>query len=191
MKKPIELTRQMFDSRLDYNPETGVLTWLNDRPIEKGETVSRYKNWKKRMAGREAGTTNVEGYRQFAVNGTTYRTHRAAVAFMMGCCPANIEVDHIDGDRSNNRWSNLRLVDRSENSRNMAMSSRNNTGIVGVSFDKRRNRYQAYGCKKYLGSYRSIEDAAIARQKWLDKQNGYTDRHGSPGLYSIEPASSK
>ncbi|MCG7598871.1 HNH endonuclease [Halomonas sp. McH1-25] len=180
MGKANPLTARQFEDHVVYDPATGIMRWRSDRPQKRDEPIGAYRRWVSRFGGQEVGTFHVEGYRQFAMDGVIYRVHRVAVAIVAGKCSPEVEVDHLDGDRSNNRWENLRLVDRSLNSKNMAMSSRNKSGVVGVSYDKRRDRWQVYGCNKYLGAFKNIDDAIAARQRWLDGQDGYTSRHGQP-----------
>jgi hypothetical protein len=80
---------------------------------------------------------------------------------MTGEWPAG-EVDHIDGDRTNNKWSNLRDVPRLENAQNKRRANANNrTGLLGVSPDKKRFRavITANGKRKTVGAFSSAEEA--------------------------------
>jgi hypothetical protein len=80
--------------------------------------------------------------------------------------PQGVIVDHIDGDRLNNRRENLRLCGNAENLRNRKTPKNNKTGYKGVSRDARRNKYQAIikaeNKKHYLGSFDTPEKAALA-----------------------------
>jgi len=80
--------------------------------------------------------------------------------------PQNLEVDHINGDTLDNRKSNLRLVSRKHNQKNMTLSRRSKSGYKGVSWHKKAKKWQAHlmsdGIRIYLGLYLFKEDAAKA-----------------------------
>lgn len=86
------------------------------------------------------------------------------------------EVDHIDGDGLNNQRANLRICTHNENTLNLQMNRRNTSGYKGVSFDRKRNRYQAYIRVRYrsyhIGRYKTSIEAAIAYDDVARKIHG-------------------
>lgn len=82
-------------------------------------------------------------------------------------CPEGYVIDHINGNRADNRKSNLRICKQQQNAINRAISSQNTSGIMGVWFDKSRNKWCAEikfdYIKCYLGRYNDIEDAVFVR----------------------------
>lgn len=83
--------------------------------------------------------------------------------------PKGMVVDHIDRNRLNNLSSNLRLVTYSQNGMNKGKQSNNTSGIVGVSWDKSRNKWEAHikinKKKLHLGRFKNKEDAINARKE--------------------------
>lgn len=138
---------------LDYNPESGVLTW-------------RVKIARKIRVGDEAGCPSGKGYRVLQVDQHQAQAHIWAWYWMTGTWPEH-DIDHIDGNGMNNRWSNLRLSTRAENMWNtVAARSHNTTGRLGVGYDRRREvwfaRITVNGSVKYLGTYPTPEEASAA-----------------------------
>lgn len=149
---------QYLKSRLDYCPSTGVLTWKrktgNDRAT---------KSWNTRFAGTEAGCIHSTGYRAILFEGVSELAHRLVWIWMTGEDPDQT-IDHRDGDRLNNRWSNLRLASRSENQCNRRGRSDSASGLKGVSRNGRRWRasIMVRGVSEQLGSYPTKEAAHAA-----------------------------
>ena len=135
---------------LDYEPNTGLFRWKTK--------ISR-----KAVVGELAGCHRADGYVVIKLNGTRYRAHRLAWLYMTGQWPTEF-VDHRDGDRSNNRWANLRLANRSENMWNMVGHSDSRTGLKGVTRDDRRwiAQIAANGSSHWLGSFKTAADAQSA-----------------------------
>ena len=157
-----EVLRQLFS----YNPETGLLTW-------------RKRTSSRNYAGKEAGTPHVAGYRVVMVNGVRYLTHRLIWKLVTGKDP--VEIDHVDGNRANNRLINLRAVTRAENSKNMKRSERNSSGVTGVYFSNRLGKYiaeiTAGGKYYYLGLFYTAE-AAVAARKAAELELNFHKNHG-------------
>ena len=177
---------------LHYDDATGKLFW-KERPvsmfrpskIKKGERSAEWAAsvWNRKFAGREAFTaTRPDGYRVGSVNCVLLRAHRVIWAMVHGAWPEN-DIDHINGDRADNRVENLRDVTNIQNHRNARMSVKNTSGVNGVTFDRQTGKWRA-GVKvnfKHiaLGRYSSKEEAAAARAS-ANKRYGFTDRHGAP-----------
>jgi len=124
------LTQERLKQFLHYNPETGEVTWV----IGRGNQFSK--------AGGKAGYCNADGYLKVELSGKAYSVHRLAFLYMTGAMPA-AQVDHINGKRDDNRWSNLREASHSLNMQNRRKAvSTNTTGFLGV----RKN------CKGFLAS---------------------------------------
>ena len=160
--KHLTPTADDLRAALHYAPETGVLTWLA-RPAWK---------WNKRLAGKRAGYANTKGigrnrpYRLIWFAGTTRKEHRIVWLYMTGVWPSQ-DIDHINGDGLDNRWSNLRLATRSENAANSGLYSSNTVGFKGVS--RHRGGYQAHigidGRVKALGVFKTPDEAHDAYMK--------------------------
>jgi hypothetical protein len=153
---------------LDYSIITGNLFWKKNVGT-------------KRIKGKIAGSLNKDnGYITVCLGGTKYRAHRIIWKMITGEDPVEL-VDHIDGDRSNNSWHNLREATVSENLRNARMSSKNSSGYKGVSFNSSRNRYEAYITIKrrhyYLGGYMTAEEAYAAYCAGANKHHGEFARY--------------
>ena len=101
--------------------------------------------------------------------------HRIAWALMYGEFPDG-QLDHINGEPSDNRITNLRLATESQNKANRRRSKRNSTGFKGVSFRKRDHIYSAQIRKDkktmWLGSYKSPEEAHRAYAKAAKEMHG-------------------
>lgn len=141
---------------LDYNPDTGVFT----------RKVSRFQG--KGKAGSVAGYVNPSGYRRIMVNNRGMWAHRLAWVISTGSWPEG-EVDHINGERDDNRLANLRACTHAENRQNMRRPQRNSTsGVLGVSFDKSRGKWcakikvKAEGRNRTIGRYATLELASAA-----------------------------
>ena len=167
--------------------EDSKLFWRDERPLEHFSSERTRRMWTSQFAGKEAGYLyKRQGYRdvRMAHNGfgRAFRAHRLiwAMAHQEQPC-LTLDIDHIDGDRLNNHIDNLRLVTRSDNSRNAKRWSHNTSGVNGVGWDNSRRKWMAYidigGKFKYLGRFDDIEDAAAAR-KAANIDLGFTDRHG-------------
>jgi len=92
--------------------------------------------------------------------------------------PADMQVDHINGDGLDNRRANLRLVTSRKNSINRSVRSTNKTGYSGVYLDKRTNKYTAR-ISLHIGSFDSFDEAVTARQKAEDEYYGDFTRRRS------------
>lgn len=147
----MSLTRERLSALLDYNPDTGQ--FMN--------RVSR----RRVAAGSIAGTVNARGYRLIAVDCRRYLAHRLAWYYMTGVWP-RFEIDHRDGDTSNNRWRNLREATRAQNQRNVRKHRDNRSGFKGVSRDKRTEKWLAKitfeGRPRRIGLFNTPEEAAAA-----------------------------
>ena len=173
----MNLTAERVREFLHYEPETGKMTWkLRARHWFK--FAKDWKAWNKRFANANAFTCTLEnGYRQGLIFGKGYSAHRVVWLIMMGKWPEG-EIDHIDGNRANNIWSNLRDVSHSENMRN-AKRRKDNAGATGVSWSKAMQKWRARITVNYktiyLGAYETFEAAcemrSIAERNYLFHEN--------------------
>ena len=145
------LTAARLRELFSYDPAIGLLV--------------RKINCSHEKVGSCAGSLGPQGYRHVQVDGLRRPAHRLIWLYVYGEFPAG-EVDHIDGDRSNNRLSNLRAVTRAVNAQNQRSAKRTNTsGLLGVSPAPRGSikRWMAQitvgGKKRYLGTFSTPEDA--------------------------------
>jgi hypothetical protein len=164
---------------LDYDPQTGALTW-RERPASMFADAVLHSPehcaaiWNKRYAGKAALCyKKANGYLQGSIFDRKVHAHRVAFKWMMGVDPD--DVDHIDGDRANNRFENLRNCSRQDNLRNMRLSRRNVLGVHGVRI--KRGRWNVRIGTINVGTFDSFEDAAAAR-KDAEQQHGYHENHG-------------
>jgi hypothetical protein len=106
-----------------------------------------------------------DGYRKIRINGRSYLAHRLAWLYMTGEWPQNV-IDHASGQRSDNRWENLRAASPLLNSHNRKRPSNNTSGFKGVTFYKAGNIWRAFirvdGLLRFLGSFPTPELAADA-----------------------------
>ena len=153
---PTEIIRQL----LDYDAETGALTW------RKRENLTS-QSWNARYAGKIAFTAkNKRGYHIGQLNSTPYMAHRLIWKLMTGEEPDTI--DHIDGNPSNNRFSNLRSVDAIANGRNRKTRIDVKHGRAGITRTSNPNNpwQAAIGVKGkviYLGAFATKDEAIEAR----------------------------
>lgn len=169
----------MFKRLLRYEPETGKLFW-RERSRDLFSTDSSTRSWNTRFAGKEAfASAHGEGYLVGAVFNRLYLAHRVVFALAHGRWPT--EVDHINGDRTDNRLANLREVTRAENNRNMKRPIGNFSGTTGVAWYPTKAKWRAYinadGLSSHLGYFASREDAVAAR-KAAERRHGYHTNHG-------------
>ena len=150
---------------LQYCPATGFFV----RRVKAGNS----------SAGSIAGW-ELDGYNAIQIDGKTYLAHRLAWFYMTGNFPQQ-ETDHINGDRSDNRFLNLRDAHQSENVKNRKRPKNSTSGAIGVSWHKRNKRWVSYlnvdGKRKYIGSFKDYNDAVFSREK-ASADNGYHANHG-------------
>ena len=127
--------------------------------------------------GSEAGCVEGSGYRVITIKSVRYYEHRLVWLYVNGAWPED-QVDHINGIVTDNRIVNLRSVTNSENRKNVAISSNNTSGIVGVSWRAKSERWRVSISKKEIGGFDNLLDAACAR-KSAEIKLGYSPRHGS------------
>lgn len=145
------LTAERLRALFSYDPLTGIFI----RTIATGHLG-------RNRVDEIAGYSKEDGYRCIQIDGRAYRSHRLAWMYMHGYMPDFI--DHRNGNRADNRISNLRECSRSENMQNQKIPRTNSLGVKGVCQDG--NRYRAdINCngKRYrLGSFKTIEAAKTA-----------------------------
>ena len=147
-----KLTYDYLRELLDYDPATGKFY----NRVARGPS----------QVGAEAGYIDTRGYIYIRIDGALYLAHRLAWFYVHGYLPEN-DLDHIDRDPSNNRVENLREVSRYCNSRNCGNPNTNTSGIKGVRWHKRDNKWRAQIMVKmrffHLGYYDDFNDAVCAR----------------------------
>lgn len=135
---------------LSYNPDTGVFIWL--------------KSYNNAVTGKQAKTKGRNGYIDIKIKGVRYYAHRLAWLYMTGEQPKNV-IDHIDRDKTNNKFNNLRDVSVKENINNQIKPNANNsTGVRGVMpyINGYSSQISVNGKNIHLGVFKSIEDAEAA-----------------------------
>lgn len=168
-------------SLLRYEPETGRLFWLR-RPREMFANDRAFAAWNARYANREAFIANTRGYKSGSIGDRMMLAHRVIWALVHGQWP-NTGIDHINGDRSDNRLANLRMADQSQNMRNQAPRSGGSSAFKGVKLSS-RGKWIAQITLQYrthhVGSFASEADAARAYDAAAMKLHGEFARLNFP-----------
>ena len=144
-----ELDHSTLVSLLDYDRSSGHLTWK----VRMGRA----------NPGVIAGFVKNE-YLHIRIMGRVYRAHRLAWFHQTGKWP-DLEIDHKDRNKKNNRWSNLRLATSLQNKANSGLRRDNLVRCKGVSLQRSGNfraKIKVNGKRKHLGTFPTLEQAAAA-----------------------------
>ena len=135
---------------MSYDELTGVFVWLSGH-----------------KRGKVAGSKHNAGYISICINRRIYLAHRLAWLYVTGTWPVN-DIDHVDGVRDNNIFSNLRDVTKSQNMKNSSLSSSSTSGVTGVSLRSDTLKWRAHiktnGKQTSLGTFNVFWDAVCARK---------------------------
>ena len=147
-----QLVAERLEELLLYEPETGNFIRRTDR--------GGYR------AGSIAGWLAKTGYIQLNIDGQKYYAHRLAFLYMDGEFPPEY-VDHINKDKTDNKWRNLRPVTQRQNMENAS----HNNKVIGVSRGTTKGTWRAArarngGQTTWIGTYKSFEEACLARAEW-------------------------
>lgn len=178
MHKP---TKTRLHELFEYDAAAGALIWRT-RPAEEFATVRGWKRWNSRYAGTVAGGLDKgKGYHRIYIDGKSWWAHRMIWIYANGDISDGIQIDHINGVRSDNRLANLRLVTNAENHRNQSMRGDNTSGVLGVRWHKRDSKWRAEikidGRSRHLGNFDTLNAAAAARAK-AEREFGFHPGHG-------------
>ena len=162
-KKDIDIL--LIKEFLDYNPETGVLTWKKRQKhhFKEGERQANSCSiWNNKHAGTIAGSDDGRNRIVVKIYKNTYFAHRLAFVIMKGRDP-KAQIDHINGDSKDNRWENLRECFDYENKQNLSPKVNNTSGYTGVWWHKQIGKWCAEirtrNVKYYLGTFDDPKEA--------------------------------
>jgi hypothetical protein len=145
------ITQEELKRHLSYDPETGVFT----RKLSNTANIS---------VGDVAGTL-CSGYLRVMILGKRYQAHRLAWLYMTGCHAPGL-IDHINGDGTDNRFSNLRPASKSQNGMNRRIQKNNSSGYPGVCWHKNLQRWTVTYKKNnkiiYVGCYEELDEVVSA-----------------------------
>lgn len=180
-----DLTLELLHKILTYDSETGDFYWKH-RPRDTFKTLRACNIWNTKFANKKAGCRAKRGYKssddyckiEITIFDRNRFAHRLAWFMYYGEWPKD-QIDHINGDATDNRIENLRDVSIKENGRNRSINANNKTGVMGVS--KRNGKFRASirvdGKSKDLGLYDTLEDASAARKE-AEIEYGFHENHG-------------
>lgn len=172
-----------------YEKETGHLYW-NTRPLSDFQSDRAGRSWNNKYVGKRAGGVSQSKKDNTAyfkttitVDGKTVNltAHRIVWFLNYGVWPEGL-IDHIDGNGLNNRIDNLRDVTSTNNGRNSKLISTNTTGVSGVNWNKRDEKWFAtksvMGKAVYLKCSKDFFEIVCARKSWEAQEGNFTERHG-------------
>jgi hypothetical protein len=146
------LTAERLRNVVAYNQDTGEFTWVEPS----GRRVK---------SGDRAGAFNRSiGYRVIGIDGVRYYEHRLAWMWMTGGWPSR-DIDHMNCDKSDNRWTNLREATMAQNIANIASWRHNTSGLKGAHWSKSAQRWSSRIGGRHLGLFDTKEDAHEAYAK--------------------------
>ena len=161
------LTQNQLKHFLHYDPDTGLFTWRNP-------TSKKYQPGDATATSAACG-----GYLRVGVAGKRYLAHRLAWLYVHGELH-DLEIDHINQNKTDNRISNLRLATRTQNAHNVLNKKNNKSGVKGVSWDADRQRWRAQinvnGKRHYIGLFDDVESAGKAYADWATKHHTHRAR---------------
>lgn len=163
------MTQEQAKQLLRYEPGSGKLFWRKRacstmRPdLLAGSIDTRYN------------------YLRLNIKGKVYMAHRVIMVLMGHDLKETEYVDHINHNRLDNRYINLRIATRAQNNKNLSLRENNPLGVAGVYQHKASKRFIAYihtdGKKLHLGCFKTLEEAAAARLE-AEKLYGFHENHG-------------
>jgi hypothetical protein len=161
------ITHARLRKLLDYDPKTGHLTWRDrNKRVGRGGMT---------RAGRIAGCINGSGKRCIGISGKIYLASRLAFFWMTSRWP-RAQMDHINSNRGDNRWSNLREATSHQNNANRQIRKKKRVPFKGVRWHKINGNYQAQITVKgryiHLGVFETPEEAHTAYRAAARKHFG-------------------
>lgn len=146
-RKAVErgMSVSMLTKLIHCDPDNGILTWRERaHNVHPSWSAGRLKAWNSRYAGTPAlsSVCKVNGYKTGYVMGRAFRSHRVVWAMTYGRWPEN-HIDHVNGDKTDNRIENLRDITNEENTRNARYVRSGRSIVPGVQWVPRLNKWQA------------------------------------------------
>jgi hypothetical protein len=168
LKNQSGLTTGTLKSLLKYDPITGLFV--------------RTKSIRGQKIDSRVGTLIACGYTMISVNCINVLAHRLAFFYMTGTWPKH-DIDHINGNRNDNRWSNLREATRSQNLMNARLRSDNKSGFKGVKYHAASKLWTCglHHNGKYLslGYYKTSQEAnGVVMRRRLELHGEFAN-HGT------------
>lgn len=166
-----KLSLEYLKSRVCYDPDTGVFTWLvPPNGYDAGD-----------IAGKPYTNHNKKTDIRITLGGETYLAHRLAWYYTTEKPPED-QVDHINGRNTDNRWINLREVSDLENKRNKRLYATNKSGLPGVWWNAKSRKWMAMihvGGKRTILAYTDDFFEAVCARRRAEIQYGFHPNHGT------------
>lgn len=182
-----DLTQARALEYYNYDASTGTF-FFKERPRHEFSRQETHTKHLKRV-GMPAGSPNNDGYVKIIIDGEYYSAHRVAWLIKTGEIVQypEFEIDHVNGNRADNRFANLRKVTKSENQRNSSKRVNNTSGVHGVNWKPRNGGPAGSWVARiwngprhvYLGAFKEKSHAEIAR-KAAERVLGFTGSDREP-----------
>ena len=161
--------------------ENGFLIW-KERDVSTFKTKRSAATWNTRFAHKTAGNKCPRfGYVMVRIGRGLYRAHRIIWEMHNGQIQGDMQIDHINHVRHDNRIENLRLVNNLGNGMNQSIATNNSSGVTGVTWNSDRKKWMAQikvkGKNIYLGLFVDFNNAAKAREE-AEVKHGFHQNHG-------------